>query len=370
MRKPTVLILAEDCELSSPPAPPSRKPGLEPGPYMVGQSSAIMAIRSYLQRVAQTASNVLITGETGTGKELIAELIHRNSARAAKPMVCINCAAIPDTLLESELFGYERGAFTGAHASQDGKLKMADGSTLFLDEIGDMSAYAQAKMLRVLEGKQIQRLGSMKAQQIDFRLIAATNVDLKAFTEGFYGKVTLSHLAPVLETLEWLAREKKVWVEVTNLMIPGLNDDPAPERERQEDILPLADFFRREYNRKFRMETASFTSQAEQSLLSHDWPGNVRELKNTIEAAFINMEPEATQVSMPTLFCQVLDRKEEAGVGEVERILLALSQTRWNRSKAAEKLHWSRMTLYRKMARYQISSAAKEPGRCAESAAH
>src|SRR5437016_8368950 len=99
MRKPTVLILAEDCELSSPPAPPSRKPGLEPGPYMVGQSSAIMAIRSYLQRVAQTASNVLITGETGTGKELIAELIHRNSARAAKPMVCINCAAIPDTLL-------------------------------------------------------------------------------------------------------------------------------------------------------------------------------------------------------------------------------------------------------------------------------
>ena len=305
-----------------------------------------MAIRSYLQRVAQTASNVLITGETGTGKELIAELIHKNSARAAKPMVCINCAAIPDTLLESELFGYERGAFTGAHASQDGKLKMADGSTLFLDEIGDMSAYAQAKMLRVLESKQIQRLGSMKAQQIDFRLIAATNRELDSLAKD-----------------DGFRRDLFFRLNVARIHLP-------PLRERKEDILPLADFFRREYNRKFRMETASFTSQAEQALLSHDWPGNVRELKNTIEAAFINMEPEATQVSMPTLFCQVLDRKEEAGVGEVERILLALSQTRWNRSKAAEKLHWSRMTLYRKMARYQISSAAKEPGRGAESAAH
>ena len=305
-----------------------------------------MAIRSYLQRVAQTASNVLITGETGTGKELIAELIHRNSARAAKPMVCINCAAIPDTLLESELFGYERGAFTGAHASQDGKLKMADGSTLFLDEIGDMSAYAQAKMLRVLESKQIQRLGSMKAQQIDFRLIAATNRELDSLAKD-----------------DGFRRDLFFRLNVARIHLP-------PLRERKEDILPLADFFRREYNQKFRMETASFTSQAEQALLSHDWPGNVRELKNTIEAAFINMEPEATQVSMPTLFCQVLDRKEEAGVGEVERILLALSQTRWNRSKAAEKLHWSRMTLYRKMARYQISSAAKEPGRGAESAVH
>jgi DNA-binding NtrC family response regulator len=303
---------------------------------MVGQSEAVGAIRGYLRKVAPTMSNVLITGETGTGKELIAELIHNSGPRRDKPMICVNCAAIPDTLLESELFGHERGAFTGAHAAQEGKLKLADGGTLFLDEIGDMSPYAQAKVLRVLESKQVQRLGSRKTQHVDFRLIAATNRELDALIKE-----------------DKFRQDLFFRINVARIHLP-------PLRDRREDILPLAHFFRNQYNRKFELETTSFTAGTEEILVSHDWPGNIRELKNTIEAAFINAEPGATQVGLPVLFCQVLKKKEERGAGEVERILLALSETSWNRSKAAEKLHWSRMTLYRKMSRYQIPRSAKD----------
>ena len=319
---------------------PSRRSLPANSSCLVGQSQAIRAIAAYLQRVAKTASNVLITGETGTGKELIAKLIHKNSPRAEKPMVCINCAAIPDTLLESELFGYERGAFTGAHVSQDGKLKIADGGTLFLDEIGDMSPYAQAKLLRVLESREIQRLGSNKAQPVDFRVIAATNYELDS---------------PVKE--DKFRRDLFFRLNVARIHLP-------PLRERKEDILPLAHFFREEYNRKFSLETNSFSPRAEEVLLAHDWPGNVRELRNTIEAAFINIEPGVTAVNMPVPFCEVLERKHQMGIGELERIMLALSETQWNKSKAAEKLHWSRMTLYRKMTRYRISSSGVPLFKC------
>lgn len=310
--------------------------GLTEGDRFVGQSQTVEGIKAYIGKLARTSSNVLITGETGTGKELIAELIHRNSARANRPLVCINCAAIPDTLLESELFGYERGAFTGAHVSQDGKLKLADGGTLFLDEIGDMSPYAQAKILRVLESREIQRLGSHKSQPIDFRLIAAThrNLDSGAKEDAF-------------------RRDLFFRLNVARVHLP-------PLRERKQDIPALAHFFRKQYNRKFGRETTGFTSLAEQTLLGHDWPGNIRELKNVVEAAFINLEPEAELVDLPGPFTEAVRRKEGIGSDELGRILIALSEAHWNRSQAAEKLHWSRMTLYRKMTRYRISKSAKE----------
>jgi two-component system response regulator HydG/two-component system response regulator AtoC len=311
--------------------------GLIEGERFVGGSRPVHEIKAYIEKLARTNSNALISGETGTGKELIAEIIHRNSARANRPLVCINCAAIPDTLLESELFGYERGAFTGAYVSQDGKLKLADGGTLFLDEIGDMSPYAQAKVLRVIESREIQRLGSHKSQRVDFRLIAATNRELDSVAKD-----------------DKFRRDLFFRLNVARVHLP-------PLRDRKEDIPAVADYFRREDNLKFGRETTGFAAGAEQTLLSHDWPGNVRELKNVVEAAFINLEPEATLVQLPPLFSDTVRRKDEISTDELDRILLALSETRWNKSQAAEKLHWSRMTLHRKMIRYSISKPTKTP---------
>ena len=315
------------------PAP--HETGLIEGERFVGGSRPVRDIKAYIEKLARTNSNVLITGETGTGKELIAELIHKNSFRANRALVCINCAAIPDALLESEFFGYERGAFTGAHVSQDGKLRLADGGTLFLDEIGDMSPYAQAKILRVIETHEIQRLGSHKSQCVDFRLIAATNRDLDSVAQE-----------------DKFRRDLFFRLNVARIHLP-------PLRQRKEDIPAVADFFRREDNRKFGRETIGFAPEVEQTLLSHDWPGNVRELKNAVEAAFINLEPEATLVQLPALFSDTVRRKDEIGIAEVDRILLALSDTRWNKSQAAEKLQWSRMTLHRKMTRYGINKPDK-----------
>ena len=315
--------------------PPRSPIGLNEGDRFVGESRPVRDIKAYLEKLARTNSNVLITGETGTGKELIAELIHKNSSRANHPLVCINCAAIPDSLLESEFFGYERGAFTGAHVSHDGKLKLADGGTLFLDEIGDMSPYAQAKILRVIETHEIQRLGSHKSHSVDFRLIAATNRELDSVAQE-----------------DKFRRDLFFRLNVARVHLP-------PLRERKEDIPAVAEFFRKEDNRKFGRETTGFAPEVEQTLLGHDWPGNVRELKNVIEAAFINLEHDATQVQLPALFSNTVRRKHELGVTEVDRILLALSDTHWNKSHAAEKLHWSRMTLHRKMTRYNISKPAK-----------
>jgi DNA-binding NtrC family response regulator len=296
------------------------------GDRILGTSQKIQEVRRYLYRVASCASNVLITGETGTGKELAATLIHRQSSRAGKPMITLNCAAIPDSLIESELFGFERGAFTGAHAAQDGKLKLADGGTIFLDEVGDLSSYAQAKILRAIEGGEIQRLGGRQPQRIDVRVIAATNRDLESdpnFRQDLFFRLN-----------------------VARVHIP-------PLRERKEDILPLADSFRLECDGTFRLRTKAFTPRAQRLLLTHRWPGNIRELRNLVEAAFIDPGPDAAgDLEMPAQFRKTL---EGAAAGELERILLALSQTHWNKSRAAEELKWSRMTLYRKIARYKIA---------------
>jgi DNA-binding NtrC family response regulator len=296
---------------------------------ILGESPAIRNIKAYLRRAAACSSNVLITGETGTGKELAAELVHRESARSEGPFISINCAAIPDSLLESELFGFERGAFTGATVAQDGKLKAAAGGTVFLDEIGDLSPCAQAKILRVIETREVQRLGARRSQPIDVRFVAATNKNLDSDSS--------------------FRRDLYFRLNVARIHLP-------PLRERKEDILPLAEAFRTEFDPKFGSVSRGFLPGARELLLRHDWPGNIRELRNIIEAAFIDPGPDVDgYIDLPRQFRKAL---QTACGGELERILLALAGSEWNRSRAAKSLHWSRMTLYRKMARYGIAQAA------------
>jgi transcriptional regulator with PAS, ATPase and Fis domain len=209
------------------------------------------------------ATTILIQGESGTGKDLIAKAIHYESVRQEKPFVAINCSAIPETLMEAELFGHERGAFTDAKAMKKGLFEMADGGTLFLDEIGELSPLLQAKLLRVLEDQVIRRVGGVRDMQVDVRVIAASNRDLeKAVREAQFRQDLYYRLA------------------IIAIFIP-------PLRDRKEDILPLVDFFIDRYNRKFKKSVRGLTDETRRLLLLHTWPGNVRELKNSIERAMI-----------------------------------------------------------------------------------
>jgi DNA-binding NtrC family response regulator len=301
---------------------------------MIGDSMPMRKIKAYLLKVAATDSSVFITGETGTGKELAAELIHRNSSRHKKPLVCINCAALPETLVESELFGYERGAFTGAIASTQGKFELAVGGTVFLDEIGDMSSYAQAKILRTTERKEVYRLGGKRSIPVDIRVIAATNQDPdRLVADGKFRKDLYYRL------------------NVARVHLP-------PLRDRKEDILPLLEHLIRELNRRFGREVEGFTEEALESLLRYYWPGNVRELKNLLESTFINLPSRKIAFTdLPKAFRVRLKETEGLPKSERDRMLSALFATDWNKSKAAQKLHWSRMTLYRKMAKYHINTS-------------
>jgi DNA-binding NtrC family response regulator len=301
---------------------------------IIGSSAALQEIRARVARVASSDSNVLITGETGTGKELLAEAVHGKSSRRNKPLIAINCAAIPDSLLESELFGFNKGAFTGADSSSDGKLKAADKGTVFLDEIGDMSAYGQAKILRMIESKEIQRLGCSRGIPLDVRVIAATNQDLEQLSkENKFRKDLFFRL------------------NVARIHLP-------PLRERKEDLLSLISHYIGRFNRQFGRKIRGLSEEAWDCLLAYDWPGNVRELKNLLESIFV--EAPSQEISLADLPPQLRLRCNELqslSGNERERLLWALSLTNWNKSKAADKLHWSRMTLYRKMARYNISRA-------------
>ena len=307
---------------------------------MIGDSKPMQEIKAYLLRAASTDSTVLITGETGTGKELAAELIHGNSLRYKKPFVCINCAALPESLVESEMFGYERGAFTGAVASKRGKFELAQGGTVFLDEIGDMSPYAQAKILRTIERKEIYRLGGSGGSPLDVRVIAATNqgpeqlVEKGKFRQDLYYRLNVArvHLPPL--------------------------------RDRKEDLPALVAHYIRELNQGFGREVEGFTEEAMASLLNYDWPGNVRELKNLLEATFVNLPSRKIAfVDLPKTFQHRIEQAKGLPSRERDQILSALFATNWNKSKAAQKLHWSRMTLYRKMAKYDIVTAPRSTNR-------
>ncbi|MFB3815266.1 MAG: sigma-54-dependent transcriptional regulator [Terriglobales bacterium] len=244
---------------------------------VVGVSPKMTELMNFVNKVAASeASTILIQGESGTGKDLIAKTIHYHSSRQDKPWVAINCSAIPETLMEAELFGHEKGAFTDAKAMKKGLFEIADGGTLFLDEIGELSPLLQAKLLRVLEDQVIRRVGGTRDMQTNVRVIAASNRDLeRAVREG--------HFRPDL----WYR------LAIISIYLP-------PLRERREDILPLVEFFIERYNRKFRRSIRGLTDETRRLLMSHDWPGNVRELKNAIERAMIlEDEPLLTPEYLP-----------------------------------------------------------------------
>jgi transcriptional regulator with PAS, ATPase and Fis domain len=302
---------------------------------IVGNSLEVWKLKTYLRKVAVTDSHVLITGETGTGKELAAQYIHRHSTRSTKPLVTINCAALPDGLLESELFGYERGAFTGAVSSYAGKLKLAEGGTVVFDEIGEMSPYAQAKLLRIIESKEVYPLGGRHSVPLNIRIIAATNRDLdreianKGFRQDLYFRLN-----------------------VARIVLP-------PLRDRKDDIPLLIDYFAQKFGEQFGRQIEGFTDEALDLLKANGWPGNVRELMNLIERIFIDPPFQRIDVAdLPESMRSQPSTHRNAVPEERELLLYTLSQTNWNKSRAAERLHWSRMTLYRKLAKYQINETA------------
>jgi DNA-binding NtrC family response regulator len=305
---------------------------------MVGESRPMLEIFQFINRVASTDSTVLITGETGTGKELVASLVHDKSGRREKPFVCVNCAALPDTLVESEMFGYERGAFTGAVSGRLGKFEVANGGTVFLDEISDMSPFAQAKILRTVESKEIYRLGGRKVIPLDVRVTAATNKDPEELiTEGKF-------------------REDLYYrINIARIHLP-------PLRERKEDIRHLIAYGIEKLNRKYHRNIQGLSDEAMTSLMGYEWPGNIRELMNLLEATFINLpHKKIAFADLPKLFQQKLKETENVPLHERRQILSALLETKWNKAEAARKLHWSRMTLYRKINRYHIIEQRSSP---------
>jgi DNA-binding NtrC family response regulator len=314
------------------------KTTLRNGERLVGRSWCVEQVRRAIERVALSDSNVLITGETGTGKELTAELIHRNSKRRERPFVSMNCAAIPEGLLESELFGYERGAFTGAHAAREGKLQYAQGGTLFLDEIGDMSLYAQAKILRAIESRKVQRLGGNREIAVNIRIIAATNQNLEQLTsqqkfrQDLYFRLNVArlHLPPLREHTE---------------------DIPALVAHLAEELAASAD-------RRIDDIDASFFD----SLLRYDWPGNVRELRNVVESTLVFCHStRVTRRDLPPYLRALFASEERKRESEREKVVGALRASGWNRNDAARILGCSRMTLYRKMVKYDLFPRAEEP---------
>jgi DNA-binding NtrC family response regulator len=303
---------------------------------MVGSSEILSRVKTYMTRVAASDCTVLVTGETGTGKELAAEFIHHQSARRNKPFVCLNCAAIPDSLLESELFGHTRGAFTGADSVSDGLLASAEGGTVLLDEIGDMSLSAQAKILRVLEKKVVSRVGGTQQRRINVRFVAATNQDLEsmAIRGGF-------------------RRDLYYRLNVARVELP-------PLRDRREDIPLLVDYYRQ---RLGGSRETDFSEECLRTISHYDWPGNIRELRNVLETCFLNCAGgEVHAEHLPQRLREVMQTERTIAPDERDRLFEVLCSTQWNKSRAAETLRWSRMTLYRKMAKYRISHVSPVRG--------
>jgi PAS domain S-box-containing protein len=314
---------------------------------IVVESAAMKQVLNFARRVAGSeVSTVLIEGESGTGKDILAKYLHYQSKRRAEPFLAINCAAIPETLLESELFGYEKGAFTDARQQKRGILELASGGTVFLDEIGEMPLALQAKLLRVLEEQAFRRLGGVKDIHVELRVITATNQDLReAIRQGRF-RLDLYYRLNVIQ-----------------LAIP-------PLRERKEDILPLVKHFIEAFNPRFKRQIKGVSPQSAEVLLAHDWPGNVREVRNTIERSMVLEESAWVQpsslgirrdssVGVPSS-ATVL---ENMGLEEAERTMLlrALEKAGWNQSQAARALGISRDTLRYRMKKFDLK-VADQPG--------
>jgi DNA-binding NtrC family response regulator len=317
----------------------TRRDGL---PQIVGQTRAMQELQSIIARVAQSDSPVLILGESGTGKELVARTIHLKSRRAAKPFVSVNCGAFPDTLLESELFGHKRGAFSGAIASRVGLFEAADGGTLFLDEIGEMSPAMQVRLLRALDSGEVRRVGEERAFHVDVRIVAATNKDLsREAAEGRF---------------RW-----DLFYRVSTITVPV-----PPLRERRADIPLLVEHFAAQGSRPGRK--LRFSREAMERLMNYPWPGNIRELRNLVERLLILHEGEEVQASdlppelgatppaaspdppeVPLVSLEEIERRH------VERVLRA---TGWNKAQAARVLDVDIKTLNKKIRDYGLSRPA------------
>ena len=316
----------------------------------IGDSKPIQKVFELIEKVADTDSTVLITGESGTGKELIAKAIHYNSYRRDNPMVVINCGAIPEELLESELFGHEKGAFTGAHKMRVGRFELANGGTIFLDEIGDMSPNLQVKLLRVLQEQKFERVGGTRTLEIDVRIIAATNKNLiNAVNRGTFRQDLYYRL------------------NVIPIKVP-------PLRHRKSDIPLLIDFFFKRIDPRKRNGISGFSSEAGDALVAYDWPGNVRELENMVERMSIlangdqveledipesikgkGAKIKAVEVTIPKdgiVFDQAVEEYEK------KLILEALNETNWVKTKAAKLLNINRTTLIEKMKKKKLAKPA------------
>jgi transcriptional regulator with GAF, ATPase, and Fis domain len=341
-------------DLKSDEVPEPREPVFDRA-GIAGVSKGLMRVLDTARKVSKSDSSVLITGESGTGKELIARAIHQNSARCDGPMVIINCGAIPGELLESELFGHEKGAFTGAHRSRVGRFEIADQGTIFLDEIGDMSPELQVKLLRAIQERQFERVGGTATIEVDIRVISATNKDLPlaieagSFREDLYYRLNVIpiHILPL--------------------------------RERREDIPALADFFQDRLAKRVNgYQPKIFPDNIQQALLNYDWPGNIRELENLMERISVLAEDQIIQVH--DLPGYIIDNAASApssdvtsvfhkGIGfnqavdQYQRALIchALDETGWVKARAAELLQMNRTTLVEKIKKMNIEPESGGP---------
>jgi DNA-binding NtrC family response regulator len=313
-------------------------------PRIIAKHASMEAVARDVQRVAPTEATVLLLGESGTGKELFARAIHQLSPRQAQPFVAINSAAIPEGLVENELFGHEKGAYTGAGARKIGKFELAHRGTIFLDEIGDLPPAMQSKILRVLEERKFERVGGLQTIEVDVRVLAATNCDLRQ------------------------AVARKLFREDLYFRIAALPLEIPPLRERGDDILELARRFVQQFGHEFHKPRSVLSPAAEEALLAYEWPGNVRELQNTIERAVILADqdcirPQDLNLRLPSVPAKVpeigpepfdwegsLEEVTGRAVTLVERtkILQALKEAHWNKARAAEKLGIAYKTLLAK----------------------
>src|SRR5213083_400854 len=311
---------------------------------VVGKSKKMQELFDLIESVAASEANILIQGENGTGKELIANAIHYNSKRSKGPFIKINCAAIPKDLIESELFGYKKGAFTGANMDKIGLFEMAEGGSLLLDEIGEMPPYLQTKLLRVLQEREYRPIGSDRIVRVDFRLICATNIDLDAALRD--GK---------------LREDLYFRINTITLRVP-------PLRERTEDIPLLCEHFLEKYRQRHQRGVKTIAPAAYHVLIRHRWPGNVRELENAIERAVlvakgpeitVNDLPESLRTENATTTDFVIPPHRTLAEIEKMAILQTLRRTNWNKQEAAQILGLYRPTLYSKMKKHDIRDAGK-----------
>ena len=304
-----------------------------------GTSAAWRAVLTRAARVAATEATICLQGESGTGKEVVARFIYSQSPRRRGPFVAINCAALPESLLESELFGFERGAFTGAQQAKPGQIELASGGVLFLDEVTEMTPAAQAKFLRVLQEREFQRLGATRILKANIRVIAATNRDLrKAVERGDFREDLFYRL------------------KVFDIAIP-------PLRERTADILPLSETLLQDVGKSFARPPAGLTRDAREALLRYHWPGNVRELRNALERAAILCEGGLIGVEHLALEATGKPRgalSTDLGTIESDTITQVLRECRWNRTRAAKRLGLTRTQLYLRLQKYGLEKPSDE----------